>query len=137
MTDYLFSGVFVRHPGLRVAYSEGQMGWIPFVLQRADDVWTEHRGWAGVSDLVTEPPSTYFRTNVYACFFRDDFGVASLDRIGVDNVTFETDYPHTDSTWPHTKKVATDMLAPLPDDVVHKILRGNAIRLFGLDGLEP
>jgi predicted TIM-barrel fold metal-dependent hydrolase len=137
MTDWLFSGVFPRHPKLKVAYSEGQMGWIPFVLQRADDVWVEHRGWAGVSELVTEPPSTYFRSNVWACFFRDDFGVSVIERVGVDNVTFETDYPHTDSTWPHTKKIATEMLAGLPDDDVHKIVRGNAIRLFELDGLAP
>jgi len=122
----------VRHPRLKVAYSEGQMGWIPFVLQRADDVWVEHRGWAGVSELVTEPPSTYFRRNIWACFFRDDFGVAVLDRVGVDNVTFETDYPHTDSTWPHTKKVAEEMMGHLPADVVHKIVRGNAQRMLNL-----
>jgi predicted TIM-barrel fold metal-dependent hydrolase len=137
MTDWLFSGAFVKHPDLKVAYSEGQMGWIPFVLQRADDVWVEHRGWAGVSELVTEPPSNYFRRNVFACFFRDDFGVSVIDRVGIDNVTFETDYPHTDSTWPHTKKVATDMLADLDDASVRQILRGNAIRLFQLDGLAP
>ena len=69
--------------------------------------------------------------------FRDRTGLENLHRVGVDNVTFETDYPHTDSTWPHTKKIATDMLAALDDESVRKIVRGNAIKLFGLDGLAP
>jgi predicted TIM-barrel fold metal-dependent hydrolase len=133
LSDFLFSGVLVRFPRLKLAYSEGQMGWLPYILERADDVWLEHRAWGGVRDRVPEPPSTYFRRNVFACFFRDRHGLRSLDEIGVDNITFETDYPHTDSTWPHTKKVAEEMLAGLPDDVVYKILRGNAIRMLSLD----
>jgi predicted TIM-barrel fold metal-dependent hydrolase len=109
------------------------MGWIPFVLQRADDVWEEHRGWAGVADTIPEPPSTYFHRNIYACFFRDAFGMDVIDAIGPDRVTFETDYPHTDSTWPHTKALATEMLEGVPDDIVEKVLRGNAITMLGLD----
>ena len=133
MCDYLFSGLFVRYPKLKVAYSEGQMGWIPFVLQRADDVWHEHRGWAGVADALPEPPSTYFLSSVYACFFRDAFGIEVIERIGADNITFETDYPHTDTTWPDTKKIATEMLLGVPDSIIYKLLRGNAITMLGLD----
>jgi predicted TIM-barrel fold metal-dependent hydrolase len=133
ISDYLFSGVFVRYPELKVAYSEGQMGWIPFVLQRADDVWLEHRAWAGVADQIPEPPSTYFRRNVFACFFRDPVGIDMIERVGVDNITFETDYPHTDTTWPHTKEVATEMMRDVPDDIAYKLLRGNAIRMLRLD----
>jgi predicted TIM-barrel fold metal-dependent hydrolase len=133
LSDYLFSGVFVRFPRLKAAYSEGQMGWIPFLLQRADDVWLQHRGWAGVADAIPEPPSTYFRNNVYACFFRDPVGIQLIDQIGPDNVTFETDYPHTDTTWPDTRQVVAAMVEGLSDELVHKLLRGNAIRLYGLD----
>jgi predicted TIM-barrel fold metal-dependent hydrolase len=70
---------------------------------------------------------------VYGCFFCDHHGVESLARVGVDNVTFETDYPHADSTWPDTKKLAEEMFVDLDDETVHKIVRGNAIRLLGLD----
>jgi predicted TIM-barrel fold metal-dependent hydrolase len=133
MADFLFSGVLVRFPRLKLAYSEGQIGWIPYALERADDVWQEHRAWAGVRDVVPEPPSTYYRRQIYGCFFRDRHGIASLASIGEDTVTFETDYPHTDSTWPHTKEVAEELLAGLDDDVVYKILRGNAIRMLSLD----
>jgi predicted TIM-barrel fold metal-dependent hydrolase len=136
LSDFLFSGVLVRFPDLRLAYSEGQIGWIPYILERADDVWLEHRAWGGVRDLVPEPPSTYYYRQVYGCFFRDRHGIDSLDKVGVDNTTFETDYPHTDSTWPHTKQVAEELMAGLPDDVVHKLVRGNAIRMLSLTSLE-
>jgi hypothetical protein len=85
-----------------------------------------------VRDLIPEPPSTYYFKQIYGCFFRDVHGLESLHRIGVDNITFETDYPHTDSTWPHTKKVAEDMMAHLDDETVYKIVRGNAIRMLSL-----
>ncbi|MHB1584114.1 MAG: amidohydrolase family protein [Acidimicrobiales bacterium] len=133
LADFLFSGVLVRHPGLRLAYSEGQIGWLPYVLERADDVWLEHRAWGGVKDIVPEPPSHYFRRQVYGCFFRDRHGLASLEEIGVDNVTFETDYPHTDSTWPETRQVAEKLFAGLTEEQVYKIARGNAIAMLGLD----
>ena len=133
LTDFLFSGVLVRFPDLKLAYSEGQIGWIPYILERADDVWLEHRAWGGVRDIVPEPPSTYYYRQVFGCFFRDRHGIESLETVGVDNTTFETDYPHTDSTWPHTKKVAQELMAGLSDDVVHKLVRGNAIRMLELD----
>ncbi len=133
LSDFLFSGVLVRFPNLKLAYSEGQIGWLPYILERVDDVWSEHRAWGGVADLIPEPPSTYYYRQVYGCFFRDQHGLNSLDVIGVDNVTFETDYPHTDSTWPHTKEVAEKMMGHLPADVQYKILRGNAIKMLSLD----
>jgi predicted TIM-barrel fold metal-dependent hydrolase len=133
LCDWLFSGILVKHPNLKLAYSEGQIGWLPYCLERADDVWMEHRAWAGVKDLVPEPPSSYFRKQVYGCFFRDRHGLESLASIGVDNVTFETDYPHTDSTWPHTKKVAEEMMQGLSAETVYKIVRGNAIKMLSLD----
>ncbi|HMF04364.1 MAG TPA: amidohydrolase family protein, partial [Acidimicrobiia bacterium] len=133
LTDFLFSGVLVRFPTLKLAYSEGQIGWIPYILERADDVWLEHRAWGGVRDIVPDPPSTYYYRQVFGCFFRDRHGIESLETIGVDNTTFETDYPHTDSTWPHTKKVAQELMTGLPDHVVYKLVRGNAIRMLELD----
>ena len=133
LSDFLFSGVLVRFPNLKLAYSEGQIGWLPYLLERVDDVWSEHRAWGGVADLIPEPPSTYYYRQVYGCFFRDQHGLNSLDVIGEDNVTFETDYPHTDSTWPHSKEVAEKMMSDLSPEVRYKVLRGNAIRMLSLD----
>jgi predicted TIM-barrel fold metal-dependent hydrolase len=136
MADFLFSGVLVRFPQMKIAYSEGQIGWIPYILERCDDVWENHRAWAGVNETIPEPPSTYYYRNMFGCFFRDNHGLRSLDEVGVDNITFETDYPHTDSSWPHTKEVAEKMMGHLPADVVWKIVRGNAARMLELD-IEP
>ena len=87
-----------------------------------------------MKDIVPEPPSTYFHRQVYGCFFRDRHGLASLGEIGLGNVTFETDYPHTDSTWPDTREIALDMVQDLSDDQVEHIMRGNAIRMLHLEG---
>ncbi|HEV3226510.1 MAG TPA: amidohydrolase family protein [Acidimicrobiales bacterium] len=132
MTDFLFSGVLIRYPNLKLAYSEGQIGWIPYVLERADTVWVEHRAWGGVKDTIPEPPSTYYYRQIYGCFFRDQHGIDALDKVGVDNITFETDYPHTDSTWPDTQKVAAELMEGVPAAAVYKIMRGNAIRMLSL-----
>ncbi len=133
MSDWLFSGNLVKFPDLKLAYSEGQIGWIPYILERVDDVWREHRAWGGVKDLIPEPPSTYYYKNMFGCFFRDQHGIDSLDVVGVDNITFETDYPHTDSTWPDTKVIAEGFMEGLPEEAVYKIMRGNAIRMLNLD----
>src|SRR3954465_6025186 len=133
LCDFLFSGVLVRFPTLKLAYSEGQIGWIPYILERADDVWRDHRAWGGVKDIVPEPPSSYYYDHVDGCFFKDRHGLESLDRVGVDNVTFETDYPHTDSTWPDTLEIPEGMAKGLTHAGIYKIMRGNAIRMLSLD----
>jgi predicted TIM-barrel fold metal-dependent hydrolase len=133
MVDWLMSGHFTTFPKLKVAYAEGQIGWIPYILERADTVWRENRGWGGIADKVPVPPSELFRDHVYGCFFDDAHGLKCLDEIGVDNVTYETDYPHSDSTWPHSIKILEEQTAGLSDDVIYKIARGNAIEMLHLD----
>ncbi len=133
MADWLFSGHFETYKNLKVAYSEGQIGWIPYLLHRMDVVWDENRGWGGVADKVPNPPSTYFPGHVYGCFFDDPEGLKLIDAIGEDNITYESDYPHSDSTWPKTKEIADAQMAHLSDEQRWKIVRGNAIKLFKLD----
>jgi predicted TIM-barrel fold metal-dependent hydrolase len=133
LVDYLMSGVFEKHPRLMVAYSEGQIGWIPYILERADDVWDHNRAWANLEGKVLKPPSQYYKEHVYGCFFDDEHGLQSLESVGVDNVTFETDYPHSDSTWPHTKEIAERLTKGLDDETIYKLMRGNAIRMLHLD----
>jgi Amidohydrolase len=78
-------------------------------------------------------PSEYFANRVFGCFIEDDFGLHNRDFIGVDQITFESDYPHQDSTWPNTEAYAAKAMAELTDGEIFKIVRGNAIELFGLD----
>jgi predicted TIM-barrel fold metal-dependent hydrolase len=135
MVDFLMSGVLVRYPDLTLAYSEGQIGWIPYILERADKVWEHNRAWGGVADLIPEPPSHYYYRHIYGCFFDDEHGLSegAIERCGIDNITFETDYPHSDSTWPHSKETALKLMGHLSPEVQYKLVRGNAIKMLGLD----
>jgi predicted TIM-barrel fold metal-dependent hydrolase len=133
LTDYLMSGIFERIPDLQVAFSEGQIGWIPYALERADTIWEQHNSWQRSKEVLPEPPSTYYYGRVYGCFTADHHGLYSLEYVGPDNICFETDYPHTDTTWPHSKAYVEKMLAGFDDDVAYKVLRGNAIEMLSLD----
>ncbi|MEI7999903.1 MAG: amidohydrolase family protein [Actinomycetes bacterium] len=133
MIDWLFSGKLIEFPNLKLAYSEGQIGWMPYALERADRVWELHEPWTHAKAMIPDLPSTYFAGRIYGCFTDDVHGLASLGSIGTRNVCFEVDYPHSDTTWPDTKAHVEKMVAHLDDDTVYRILRGNAIEMLSLD----
>jgi len=109
LADWLFSRKLIEYPKLKIAYSEGQIGWIPYALERADTIWEQHDSWQHSKDVLPEPPSTYYYQSIYGCFINDKHGLDSLDEIGVGNVTCETDYPHSDTSWPDTKEIVTKL----------------------------
>lgn len=133
MMDWLFSGVLIRHPRLRIGFGECQAGWIPYFLQRADEVWESRRSWGGVNPLLAEPPSTQVPGRVFYSFFDDAVALDSLDRLGADNLMFETDYPHNDTNWPRSLDVANQATRHLDPATREKLLRTNARVLFGLE----
>jgi predicted TIM-barrel fold metal-dependent hydrolase len=141
MLSWLFSDWFTRLPSLKIALSEGNIGWIPFFLERAEQVidkarfWAadakKFRGHAGVEvDLRDLDVRALYHDHVYGCFIDDVAGVRNLDVIGEDNVMVETDYPHADSTWPDCMSLLDERLSGLPEATRHKVLRGNAERVF-------
>jgi predicted TIM-barrel fold metal-dependent hydrolase len=135
LVDWLCSGVLERFGSLRIALSEGQVGWMPFVLERLDNAWEHARAYGGVRDRVPNPPSSYVEGRVYGCIFDDQAGLAMRDTIGMGQIMIETDYPHGDSTWPHSLETAEKIVAVagLDDAEAHALVRGNAIRCYGLD----
>jgi predicted TIM-barrel fold metal-dependent hydrolase len=133
LADFMFSGVLVRFPELKLAYSEGQIGWIPYALERADNTWEYHSNWTLAKEMIPEPPSTYYRGRIFGCFTNDLHGIASIAEVGEDNVCFETDYPHTDTSWPDTKEEVSRMCEGLSDELIYKVVRGNAINMLSLD----
>lgn len=148
MLSWLFSGMFTRFPGVRIALSEGEIGWMPYFLERAEQVLDKQRFWVqrGVQfmshattdvDLDTLDVRRLFEEHVFGCFIDDAHGIASLDEIGVDNVMCETDYPHSDSTWPDCIQSVKKLIGHLPPDVQYKVLRGNAERLYRFTPAEP
>jgi predicted TIM-barrel fold metal-dependent hydrolase len=131
MIDWIFSGKFEQFPNLKLLYAESQIGWIPYFVERADDTWQTHQ-WAQGEKRIPNPPSYYYKKHVYSCFFKDTVGIDLLDRIGEDNVLFETDYPHQDGTFPNTLAIAEELFGHLEQKTIDKIARNNAIKLFGL-----
>jgi predicted TIM-barrel fold metal-dependent hydrolase len=135
LTDLLFSGVFARLPELKVCLAESQLGWIPYVLSRADFVWEEMsgEGFTGIDrEAMPEPPSAYFARNVWVTFFRDPVGLQMLGQpyLAVDRVLYETDYPHTDTSWPDCQEVAEEYTASLGEADAARVVAGNARDLF-------
>ena len=134
MCDYILSGIFVRFPKLRIAYAEGQVGWMPYVVERMDKIW-EERGDASFGIDLPNPPSSYIPNHIWGCIFDDEIGLKNRDIIGMNQICFEVDFPHADTTFPNTLKVATKICeeAGLSEDEIYRLMRGNAIDCFGLE----
>jgi predicted TIM-barrel fold metal-dependent hydrolase len=148
MLSWLFSGLFQRYPNLKIALSEGEVGWMPYFLERAEQVLDKQRYWVkrgqtfmghagNGADLDTLDIRQSFRDHVFGCIIEDHHAVKSLDELGEDNIMCETDYPHSDSTWPDCITVARNTMKDLPESVQYKLLRGNAERLYRFTPAEP
>jgi|SRR6478735_6906125 len=155
LLDWLFSGNFVRYPNLKIALSEGSIGWMPYFLERAEQVIDKQRFWASRFDIdmnashergeekgeakfdLDTDIRRLFKDHVYGTFIEDHAGLRLLDIIGEDNVMLECDYPHSDSTWPDTVNLANKWLGHLPEDVQHKITVGNAARVYDFTPADP
>jgi predicted TIM-barrel fold metal-dependent hydrolase len=135
----IFSGVFERYPDLRLVLAESGIAWLPFTLQRMDREYGKYRHFArefweqrgGIP--LTMRPSEYFQRQVWATFQDDPVGLANVDFIGEDRVMWASDYPHPDSTWPHSQAVIAGQMADLSEAARRKITRDNARALYGLN----
>lgn len=130
--DLLWSRVLRAFPALKVALSEGGIGWIPYFLERADYVYQHHKAWTG-QDFGDQLPSQLFRERMITCFIDDAVGLENRHHIGVDRITWECDYPHSDSTWPHSPERLEKAIVDIPDDEVDRITHRNAMREFLYD----
>jgi predicted TIM-barrel fold metal-dependent hydrolase len=132
--DLLWSRVLKTYPELRVALSEGGNGWIPYFLDRVDRTYEMHHSWTQ-ADFGGRLPSEVFREHFLTCFISDPIGLELRDKIGVDNIAWEADYPHSDSLWPDAPEALGadfDRFA-VPDDDIRKITHENAMRWYSFD----
>ena len=134
LLDMIFSGVLERFPNLKVMFSEGQAGWMPYLLEQADKFWS-HRGNNNLGSDLPNPPSSYIPQRIYACIYDDDTALRERNVIGMDQICYETDYPHADGSFPHTLANVEKMVANagLTELETYKLVRGNAIDAFGLE----
>ena len=131
--DLLFGPTLRAFPDLRVALSEGGIGWIPFYLERADRHFKNQK-WIH-SDFGGKLPSEVFRDHFLACYITDPAGLKLRHDIGVDIIAWECDYPHTDTTWPESPELMWKELqaAGATDGEIHQITWQNSLRFFDWD----
>jgi predicted TIM-barrel fold metal-dependent hydrolase len=131
--DLTFGPTLRKFPTLRVALSEGGIGWIPFYLERADRHF-KNQTWIG-QDFGGKLPSDIFREHVLACFITDPAGLKLRHDIGVEIIAWEQDYPHTDTTWPESPEVlmAEFERAGVSDPEINQITWENSARFFDWD----
>ncbi|HEY6532114.1 MAG TPA: amidohydrolase family protein [Acidimicrobiales bacterium] len=130
MWQLMFSGVFDRFPDLGYVPTEIRVDWIPATLDFLDKAFEAKR-----AELPAErTPSDYWRTNVLAgASFIRKVEVGMRHEVGVETLLFGRDYPHPESTWPHTREWLRDAFEGVPDDELRLMLGENAIRFFDLD----
>ena len=121
-----------KYPDLKVALSEGGIGWIPYFLERVDYNYDRHHAWTG-QDFGDELPSEVFNQHVMTCFIDDRFGVASREYLKMDKVIWECDYPHSDSNWPTRPRFWRSPWRACHDHEIDKITHLNAMRQFHYD----
>jgi predicted TIM-barrel fold metal-dependent hydrolase len=130
--DLLWSRVLKQFPDIRIALSEGGTGWIPYFLDRLDRTYEMHHRWTG-QDFGDKLPSEVFREHFLTCFIADPVGIRLRDMIGLDNIAWECDYPHSDSSWPEAPEELAAVAQDVPDDELAKITYQNAMRWYSYD----
>ena len=133
LIELVWADFWFRFPNLKVSLTEGDIGWIPYFLQRAEKILERHSGWTRHEFPKGYSPNKVFLERVLVCFIDDEVGVSLLDRFNIDNVCWESDYPHSDSAWPNGPETVAAMFDGVADDVVRKITHENAMRHYQFD----
>jgi predicted TIM-barrel fold metal-dependent hydrolase len=131
--DLMWADFWWRFPDLKFSLTEGDIGWIPYFLQRAEHIQARHSGWTQHRFPDGWGPAEVFRQRILCCFINDRIGVKLLDEFNLDNVCWEADFPHSDSTWPNAPEVLSELTKQLPDDDINRITHRNAMRHYQFD----
>ena len=131
LSGMIFSGTLEKRPRVKFVMGEAGLGWIPYAIERLDHEL--HKYGSKIADYkIGSLPSEIFARQVFTTYEDEGIGVELIPRIGADNVMWASDYPHGDSTWPHSRKALADSpLAKHGADVLRKVTCGNAARVYG------
>lgn len=129
MSTILFSGILERFPSLKIVSSESGLGWVPYLLETADHQWERQKLFR---EGMSIKPSEYFHRQCYVNFWYERVGIENRHHIGVDNIMWESDFPHPTCTWPNSQEFIKHSLEGVPQDEQRKILVDNAVRVFNL-----
>jgi predicted TIM-barrel fold metal-dependent hydrolase len=130
VSELIHGLVMQRYPELKFIAVEGQIGWISFFNYYCDHVWEKHRYWT--KSQLEQPPSFYFKRQVFATFMEDPVGLRERHHIGIDNIMWASDYPHSETTWPNSKQLTDEWFRGFDAEEKAKVLWKNCARLFSL-----
>ena len=133
LCDMIFSGVFERHPALKLAIVEFELAWAPHLLSTMDYTYRERHEEALYRFKDGMVPSDFFHRNVFLSFQEDAIGIRLRDVIGVGNMMWGSDYPHSESTFPQSRKILAEILAGVPEDEQAQIVGGTTARVYHFD----
>jgi predicted TIM-barrel fold metal-dependent hydrolase len=126
--EWLWSGYPVKYPGLKIIMSEGGIGWVAMLHDRLENI-VDRSGYGHYFPGDLRPAEILHR-NFWFATIDDPSTLSTRDTIGVENITFESDYPHGDGTWPDTQQVFGEVFGGLSDDEIARISHENAAALF-------
>jgi predicted TIM-barrel fold metal-dependent hydrolase len=129
---FVLTGVFERHPDLRIVCVEGDAGWLPHYAQRMDRFYREHK-YFNSSGALARIPSEYIFQNIYMTFQDDEVAFRYIDSMNPDRLMWANDFPHPDASWPNSKALLEAQTAFVTEDQRRKIVCGNAAALYGID----
>ncbi len=129
--DWLHLEPLLRYPDMKVALSEGSIGWIPYLLERAEFTNEQHI-WTNV-DWKGKSPTQVFREHFLCCFIEDNFGLKNYKDVGEDIIMYECDYPHSDCLWPEAPERLWQGVKDLPESVINKVTHENVMREYNFD----
>ena len=133
LADLVWAEFWPRFPSLKFSLTEGDIGWIPYFLWRAEHVRDRHGGWTKHDFSKTGGPTQIFKDHLMVCFIKETVFPRLLDDFNLDHICWESDYPHSDGTWPNAPEEIVETLAALTDDQINKITHENAIEQYSFD----
>lgn len=134
LVELIWGEFYDKFPDLKFSLTEGDVGWIPYFLWRAEHVLNRHSGWtkAKFPDGYSGPTDV-FRNHLYTCFISDKVGVRLMDYFNEDHLFWESDYPHSDSNWPFAPEDLIETMGHLSDNVINKITHENALKAYSFN----
>ncbi len=128
---FVLGGTLARYPDLKLVSVEAQIGWVPFWKYYIDHVYEKHRWWTNFQ--LPELPSEYAERQIWFTFMEDPPGIELAHRCNVNRIMWSSDYPHSETTYPHSRKIAQEILSNLPPDTFRRVVRDNCAELYDLD----
>jgi predicted TIM-barrel fold metal-dependent hydrolase len=127
----VYSGLFDRHPALRLVSVEAEIGWAAHLIERMDLFYKTLKNVRKRELLCSALPSETFHRNICFTFMRDRSGILAREVIGLRNIMWSSDYPHHGSTWPHSREAIAQQMRGIPPDEARQIICENAATLYG------